>query len=143
MRMQVQSLAPLSGLRIPRCHELWCWWQMWLGSGISVAVVQAGSCSSHSDPAWETPYATGAAPPPKKKKSEKMQEQRKAVKQDQILMVCLVIKQSRTFRSSSRAVDGIFLFFCLFFCIWYFEPHPVSCLRETETPTRRKKLTTC
>ena len=83
------------------------------------------------------------APPPKKKKSEKMQEQRKAVKQDQILMVCLVIKQSRTFRSSSRAVDGIFLFFCLFFCIWYFEPHPVSCLRETETPTRRKKLTTC
>ena len=24
MRMQVQSLAPLSGLRIQRYHELWC-----------------------------------------------------------------------------------------------------------------------
>ena len=30
MRTQVQSLALLSGLRIPRCHELWCRSQMWL-----------------------------------------------------------------------------------------------------------------
>ena len=39
---------------------------MWLGSGIAVAVTQAGSCSSL---AWEPPYATGAALKSKKKKS--------------------------------------------------------------------------
>ena len=34
MRMQVGSLASLSGLRIWCCHELWCRSQMWLGSGV-------------------------------------------------------------------------------------------------------------
>ena len=40
MRMQVRSLASLSGLRIWRCHELWCRSQTQLGSCIAVAVVQ-------------------------------------------------------------------------------------------------------
>ena len=31
----------LSGLRIQRCHKLQCGSQMWFGSGIAVAVVQA------------------------------------------------------------------------------------------------------
>ena len=35
-RTQVQSLVSLSGLKIWHCHELW---QMWLGSGVAVAVV--------------------------------------------------------------------------------------------------------
>ena len=48
MRTQVQSLALLSGLRIQRCHELWCRSQMWLRSDISVAV--AGSNSSNLTP---------------------------------------------------------------------------------------------
>ena len=39
MRPQVQSLASLSGLRIQRCRELWCRSQMWLGSGVAVAVL--------------------------------------------------------------------------------------------------------
>ena len=38
MRLQVWPLASLSGLRIWHCHELWCRWQMWLGSGTAVAV---------------------------------------------------------------------------------------------------------
>ena len=38
MRMQVPSLASLSGLRIWHCHELWCRSQMRLGSGVAVAV---------------------------------------------------------------------------------------------------------
>ena len=38
MRLQVQSLALLSGLRIWYCHELWFRLQTWLGSGIAVAV---------------------------------------------------------------------------------------------------------
>ena len=32
-------LGSLSGLRIQRYHELWCRWQIQLGSGIAVAVV--------------------------------------------------------------------------------------------------------
>ena len=36
--VQVQSPALLSGLRIQHCRELWCRLQIWLGSGIVVAV---------------------------------------------------------------------------------------------------------
>ena len=61
MRMQIRSLALLSGLRIWRCWELLCALQTWLGSGIAVAVAVAGSCSTNSTPAWETPYAMGVA----------------------------------------------------------------------------------
>ena len=39
MRLRVQSLALLSGLRIWRCHEMWCRSQTWLRSGIAGAVV--------------------------------------------------------------------------------------------------------
>ena len=39
MRLRVQSLASLSGLRIWHCHELWCRLQMWLRSCVAVAVV--------------------------------------------------------------------------------------------------------
>ena len=39
MRTLVQSLAPLSGLRMQRCQELWCKSQMRLESGIAVTVV--------------------------------------------------------------------------------------------------------
>ena len=38
MRTQVRSLASLCGLGIWRCHELWCRWQTWLGSGVAVVV---------------------------------------------------------------------------------------------------------
>ena len=39
MRLRVQSLSSLSGLRIQSCHELWCSSQTQLGSGVAVAVV--------------------------------------------------------------------------------------------------------
>ena len=48
MRLRVQSLASLRGLRIWCCCELWCTSQMRLGSGIAVAVAEGGSCSSDS-----------------------------------------------------------------------------------------------
>ena len=38
MRMRVQSLVSLSGLRIRHCHELWCWLQMQLGTGFARAL---------------------------------------------------------------------------------------------------------
>ena len=41
MRLWVRSLAPLIGLRIRirYCRELWGRSQMWLGSGVAVAVI--------------------------------------------------------------------------------------------------------
>ena len=48
---RVQSLASFSGLRIQRCHELWCRSQMRLGSGVAVAVAPIRPL------AWEPPYA--------------------------------------------------------------------------------------
>ena len=39
MRLQVQSLASLSGLRIQCCRELWCRLQTQLRSDIAVAMM--------------------------------------------------------------------------------------------------------
>ena len=52
MRLQVQSLASLSGLWIWRCRELWYRSKMRLGSGIAmaVAVAQAGNYKLRLDP---------------------------------------------------------------------------------------------
>ena len=71
MRMQVPSLASLSGLRIQCCRELWCGLQTWLGFGVAVAVVWASSCRSDRPLAWELPYATGTALKKKKKKRKR------------------------------------------------------------------------
>ena len=57
MRWRVQSLASLSGLRIWLLLCAGCRLQTWLGSGVAVAVVWAGSCSSDETPAWEAPCA--------------------------------------------------------------------------------------
>ena len=46
IRMWVWSLVLLSGLRIWCCLKLQHRWQMWLGSGISVAMAYVGSYSS-------------------------------------------------------------------------------------------------
>ena len=67
--MWVRSLAPLSGLGIQLCHELWCQSQMWLGSWVAVASMQASSCSSNSTPRVETSLFRRCGP--KKKKKEK------------------------------------------------------------------------
>ena len=46
MRLQVQSLALLRGLRIQRYCELWCRSQTWLRSHVALAVVWASGYSS-------------------------------------------------------------------------------------------------
>ena len=51
-RLQVLSFASVSELRIWR--ELWCRSQTQLGSGVAVAVVQAGGYSSDSTPSLGT-----------------------------------------------------------------------------------------
>ena len=70
MRMQIQSLALLSGLRVWRCHELWL--QTQLGFSITVAVLRYRPSSDSPSLwlwprvaavtliwplAWELPYA--------------------------------------------------------------------------------------
>ena len=63
MRLWVQFLTSLSGLRIWCCHELWCKLQTWwLGSGIIVAVAQAGSYSSDSTPSLGTSICRECSP---------------------------------------------------------------------------------
>ena len=62
MSLWARSLALLSGLRIQHCHELCCRLQTWLGSGIAVAVVQAGSCSFYSAPSPGTSICCGCSP---------------------------------------------------------------------------------
>ena len=62
MRMQVQYLASLSGLRIQCYHEVWCSLQPWLGSHVAVAVVQASSYSSDMTPSLGTSKCHGCSP---------------------------------------------------------------------------------
>ena len=62
MRMLIESLASLSGLRMWRCHELWCSSQTQLGSGVAVAVVWAGSCISDLTPSLGTSMCHGCSP---------------------------------------------------------------------------------
>ena len=56
MRFRVRSLVSLSALRIRHCHELL---QVWLGSGVAVAVAVAGLWPAAIAPirplAWEPP----------------------------------------------------------------------------------------
>ena len=61
MRIPVQSLALLTGLRIRCCHKLW------LRSGIAVAVVQAGSCNAASTLSLGTSICCSCGPKKKKK----------------------------------------------------------------------------
>ena len=54
IRMWVQSLPSLSGLRIQGFRELWSRLQTRLRSGTAVAIVQAGSYSSKLTPSLGT-----------------------------------------------------------------------------------------
>ena len=46
MKLRVRSLASVTGLRIRRCHDLWCRSQTWLGCGVAMALAWASSNSS-------------------------------------------------------------------------------------------------
>ena len=70
----VRSLASLSGLRIRHCHALWCRSQTRLGSGVAVAVVEAGSYSSDWTPSLGTSICRGCSPKKQNKKENIYQE---------------------------------------------------------------------
>ena len=69
MRLQVQSLGSLSGLRIPHCRELWCSSQTPLIALIAAAMCCRLAAVSPIWPlAWGPPYASSEALKTKKKK---------------------------------------------------------------------------
>ena len=70
MKLWVQSLAPLSGLRIWCCRELWCRSQTWLGSCVAEAVAQAGGYGSDWTPSLGTSICHGYGPKKKKRKKK-------------------------------------------------------------------------
>ena len=55
------------------CHQLWCRLQMWLGSHVAGAVMEASSCSSDSTPSLGTSSCLGNSP--KKKKRERLRKE--------------------------------------------------------------------
>ena len=71
MRLQVQSLASIIGLRIQRCYELWCGLQKWLVSCVAVAVALAGGYSPNSTPSMGNSICCRCGPKKDKKKKKK------------------------------------------------------------------------
>jgi len=75
MRLQVRSLASLSGLRIWRCHELWCSSQLWRRLEATALIRSL---------VWGPPYAVDAGlkmAKDKKKKKKKKKESRGSLDQ--------------------------------------------------------------
>ena len=75
MRMQVQFLALLSGLRVWCCRVLWCRLQTPLRSQVVVAVAQVSSYSSDSTPSLGTSICPRCGP--KNAKKEKFRSKQK------------------------------------------------------------------
>ena len=85
MRLQVQSLTSLSGLRISCFREPWCGSQTWLGSGLAVAMVEAGSCSPNETPSLGTSMCRGCSPKKKSKKQTKKESYRLCVREHPVI----------------------------------------------------------
>ena len=78
MKLWVQSMASLSGLRIWRSHELWCRSQKRLRPSVAVVVAMAVAVASHwsSDltPSLGTSICHRSGPKKKKEKNQKNQK---------------------------------------------------------------------
>ena len=68
IRTRVRPRASLSGLKDLHCRELQHRLQMWLRSGVALAVAQAGSCSSDLTPSLGISIYLRYGPKTKKKK---------------------------------------------------------------------------
>ena len=108
MRMWVWSLASLTGLRIPCCHELWCRSQMWLESCVAVAAAKASSCSSSLTPRLGTSTHCELGPKrtkkKKRKKERKKERERKGTQQKKFWM--LEIRWVITHLTGSRTLSS-------------------------------------
>jgi len=86
MTLQVLTRTLLSGLRIWCCHELWCRSQTCFGSGVAVAVVQAGNYISNSTPSLGTSRCD-----PKKQKRKKKKERKGCLRNQNFNTNCMLI----------------------------------------------------
>ena len=75
-RLQVRSLALLSGLGIWCCRERWCRSQTRLGSCIVVALAQAGVYSSNQTPSLGTSICHGSKPRKGKRQKNKTKKKK-------------------------------------------------------------------
>ena len=73
MRIRVQSLASITGLRIQCCWELWCRLQMRLDPTLLWLWRRAAATALTEPLAWEPPYAIGAAR--KRQKNKKIKRE--------------------------------------------------------------------
>ena len=80
MRMQVPSLALLSGLRIWRCLELWCRSQTHLDPTLLWLWSRLAATAPTGPLAWEPLYAVGTALKSQKKKKKKTKKPQKKKK---------------------------------------------------------------
>ena len=104
MRMQVQSLAPLSGLKIQICLELWCRLQTRLRSCVAVAVWCRLAGTAPVKPlAWEFPYASGVA-------------RKRQIKNKIKSLWCLNSVHTCTQGCNRNCILATFEIFCLFGC---------------------------
>ena len=153
MKLRVQSLALLSGLRIRHCCELWCRLQMWLWSRVAVALAQAGGYSSDSTPSLGTSICRGSGLRNSKKKTKTNKQTNKISKsrehwRSKILFlraaeeaneirklsvnptVCIQVFQNSNFclkaRFLSLATITVNCLTCFSFCfvLFFLGPHP-------------------
>ena len=104
MRMQVQSLASLSRLKIRRCCKLWCRLQMWLGSSVAVAVAQASAAAPIKHLARELPYDTGVVV--KRKKETKLSQNHKETfrsKRYACYLIVMMVSQMYTYVQTHKS----------------------------------------
>ena len=100
MRTWVRSLASISGLRIPHCHELWCRSQTRLGSRVAVAVVQDGSYSSDLTPSLGTSICHGNGPR-KGRKTKNKQTNKNTISEQNLSTLTQTSGYPRAISSSS------------------------------------------
>ena len=114
IRMQVQTLASLSGLRIQHCCKLWCRLRAQLGSCIAVAEVWACGYSSKLTPSLGTLMCCKISPKKLKKKKKDLyhfrvsQTKRKykpGDKSQTILSSCFIISLRREARSQGSLLS--------------------------------------
>ena len=106
--MKVQSLVILSGLRILSCCKLQYRSQMWLGSGVAVAVVWAGSCNSDLSPSLGTSICHRCSP-------KKMQKRKKVSNiffslLSYLLILTSTIETNTFLCKKARECDNMYIF---------------------------------
>ena len=84
MRMQVRSLASVSGSGIHPCRELWCRLQTRLRFGVAMAVAVAGIYSSNLTPSLQTSICLRCGPKKQKRKREREEKTNKQQQKNQV-----------------------------------------------------------